>query len=1305
MPATTSSFEFTLNGAPVRIEGLSPTTTLLDWLRTTGRTGSKQGCAEGDCGACTVALVDRDADGRPTYRAINSCIALLPMFAGREVVTVEGLADGPKLHPVQQSMVRNYGSQCGYCTPGFVVSMFEGYYRKDCAGPAAVNDQVCGNLCRCTGYRAIRDAALEAYETRWSPASGRASANAPGLSSVASAKDEGRVPPDNFATRLKKSVPAPAALDYSVGSDRFFRPTTLAELFRLQRRHPGARLVAGATEIGVELNKKFKSFPVLISTEAVGELTRIRKTASGWRIGAAATLTAIEEKVAPHYPPLAKMLRVFAARQIRNRATLGGNLATASPIGDSAPVLLTLGAALVLASARQTRTVPLSDFFTGYRQTARRPGEIIKEILLPKFAPGRGLKRRADFIKVSHRQELDISIVAGAFCVDTDAKGVVRQARIAYGGVAERPRRALQAEALLPGKKLGEAAAAVAEVLRGEFTPIDDVRSGAAYRRDLVVSLWEKFVSGDRSLAHDAPPDYAHQGPWPVDEATKALRHESAVGHVTGRALYVDDTAQRRPMLEAWPVMAPHARAKILHRDATAARKAPGVTAVLMAEDIPGENNTGPSRHDEPLFAKDEVCFHGQVVAVVVGESLKACREAAALVQVAYEPLPPVLGIPEAIAQNSFHTDWHALKRGDCPAALAAAPQRFAGEFAFGGQEHFYLETHAAWAETGEDDTVLVNSSTQHPSEIQAVLSAVLHLPRHKIVVQAPRMGGGFGGKETQGNAIAAYVALAARQTGRPVRLQLDRDLDMALTGKRHPFRAKFDVGHDAEGRILAAQVELVSDGGWSLDLSLPIADRALFHLDNAYYIPAVDFRSRVAKTNVTSHTAFRGFGGPQGMLVIEEIMDRIARRTGLPPETVRQRNLYHGTGETNRTHYGEDIGDNRVQAMWTQAQEQARFAARRVAIDEWNAAHPRIKRGLAVTPVKFGISFTLTHYNQAGALVLVYQDGSVQVNHGGTEMGQGLHTKLLGVAARELGVPAASIRMMPTSTDKVPNTSATAASSGADLNGAAVAAACATLRERLAPVAAGLLGAAPGDVAFANGEVFARGNPSARLPFAKVCAKAYAERVSLAATGYYRTPGIHWDWQTATGRPFHYFACGVAVAEVEVDGYTGMHRVRRVDIVHDVGDSLNPGVDRGQIEGGFVQGMGWLTSEELKWDPKGRLLTHSASTYQIPAISDAPPEFNVTLFPRAAQDNTIHGSKAVGEPPLMLAFSVREAIRDAVAAFGPPGGEVRLASPATGEAIFTAIQERAKLSGGMRGCRAPAAATGPARPATAPRC
>ena len=1251
VPAT--QFTFTVNGRAVNVAGVAPTTTLLDYLRTHGLTGSKQGCAEGDCGACSVALVDRDAAGKTTYRTINSCIALVPMFAGREIVTVEGLAAGDKLHPVQSCMVDHYGSQCGYCTPGFVVSLFEAYYRDGCREPWQISDQLCGNLCRCTGYRAIRDAATAVLAPQ--PVVGT----------------------DEFKERLGSPLAPAEALAYAAGTERFFRPTSLADLLALKQAHPDARLVAGATEIGVELNKKFKAFPRLISTEAVPELTRIAKTDAAWHLGAAATLTCIEEALDGEFPAVAKMLRVFAARQIRNRATLGGNLVTASPIGDSAPVLLTLDASVVLASAAGERTVPLADFFTGYRQTVLRPDEVMREVVVLRF-DGQ-LTRRADFLKVSKRRELDISIVAGAFCVDTDAAGIVRRARIAYGGVAAMPGRARQAEAALEGRILADAAGEVAAILRDEYQPIDDARGGADYRRGLVVSLWEKFVSGEQSEAQDANLGFARDDKWSVPDASRALGHESAVGHVTGRAMYVDDTALRRRMLECWPVCAPHARAKILRRDATAARRLAGVACVLLAEDIPGENNTGPVRHDEPLLADKEISYHGQIVAWVVGETPAICRAAAALVEVDYEPLPAIVGLPAAIAQDSYHTEPHTLTRGDCAAALAAAPLKIQGEFAYGGQEHFYLETQAAWAEPGEDGTITVNSSTQHPSEIQAIVAEVLHRPRHKVVVQAPRMGGGFGGKETQGNAFAALVALAAVKAGRPVHVQLDRDLDMKLTGKRHPFQAKFAVGHDREGRLLALQAELVSDGGWSLDLSTPINDRALFHLDNAYYIPAVHVSGRVAKTNATSHTAFRGFGGPQGMIVIEEIVDRIARRLGLRPEVVRERNLYHGTGETNRTHYREDIGDNRIQDIWRQVLAKAQFAERRAEVEAWNRTHPHMKRGLAVTPVKFGISFTLSQNNQAGAYVVIYTDGSVQVNHGGTEMGQGLHTKMLGVVMRELGLPAENIRLMTTSTDKVPNTSATAASSGADLNGAAVAAACVMLRERLAGVAGELLGIAPDRVEFVHGCASERGNQNNKVPFGKVCGHAHLTRVSLSAAGYYRTPGIKWDWTTSTGHPFHYFACGAAVAEVEVDGFNGMHRVRRVDIVHDVGDSLNPSVDRGQIEGGFVQGLGWLTREELKWDKAGRLLTHSASTYQIPAFSDAPVEFNVTLLANAKQANTIHGSKAVGEPPLMLAFSVREAIRDAVAAFGPAGGEVRLASPATGEAIFTAIEARVK--------------------------
>jgi xanthine dehydrogenase molybdopterin binding subunit/xanthine dehydrogenase small subunit len=1291
------AFDFTLNGQRRVVDDVAPTTTLLEYLRGEGCTGTKEGCSEGDCGACTVALIDVDGKGERTYRAVHACISLLPMFAGREVVTVEGVGSREAPHPVQSAMVRAYGSQCGYCTPGFIASMFEGYYRDDLPlAPASeteathvrteLADQLSGNLCRCTGYRPIRDAMLEARSQR----------------RACHERGDG---PDLFQLRVRGAKSAIPALDYAAQGERFLRPTELSELLRLRAELPDAVLVAGATEVGVDRNKKGRVFPLLLSTEGVAEIREVRREGGDVWIGGAATLTQIGEATAGTFPSLDQMLMVFAARQVRNRATLAGNLVTASPIGDLAPVFLSLDARIVLASVRGERTLPLADFFVAYRKTVLAPDEIVRAVVVPA-GPAAGLVRRAHAFKVSKRRELDISIVAAAFTVDQDGAGIIRHARLAYGGVAATPIRAHEAEDFLVGRPWTDATLDGAiEILDRSFKPIDDARSGREFRDGLVGSLFEKFWRGEASDVQDAPLDFIPGKPTEDSAPYASLRHESAWGHVTGSAVYVDDTAsRRRGMLEMWPVTVPHARAKILRVDTAAARAMPGVALVIVAGDIPGLNDIGAIRHDEPLLAADEISFHGQMVAMVVGESLLACRRAAAKVVVDVEPLPAILGLTAAIEAGSYHTLPHVIARGDVDAALQASPHRLEGELEIGGQEHFYLEAQAAWAERGDDDDVFVCSSTQHPSEVQAAVSHVLHLPRHKVVVQAPRMGGGFGGKETQGNAFAALAALAAWRTGRAVRIQLDRDVDIQITGKRHPFHARFSAGFGDDGRVHGIRASLVNDGGYALDLSESILDRALFHLDNSYYLPAVRFEGRVAKTHVVSHTAFRGFGGPQGMVVIEEIMDRIARTLGLPPETVRERNLYRlGTREsgTSTTHYGQELGDDRLARIWEELVASSGFAERRVEVSAWNAESAHTKRGLAITPVKFGISFTASFLNQAGALVLVYRDGTVQVNHGGTEMGQGLATKMHGVAMRALGLPSDRVRVMKTQTDKVPNTSATAASSGADLNGAAVLAACDMLKERLAPVAITMINAKAGTahhagtIRFEDAHIVSTGEPSIRLRFEDVVEQAYLRQISLSAAGYYRTPGLAYDKSKGHGRPFHYYAYGAAVSEVEIDGRTGMKRTRRVDILHDVGDSLNPAIDRGQIEGAFVQGMGWLTAEELKWDAKGRLLTHSASTYMIPSIGDAPADMRVTLFERATQPGVVHGSKAVGEPPLMLAISVREAIRDAIAAFGDGGANaherlVTLPSPATHEAIFHAIQSvRARSQVGREARRA----------------
>jgi xanthine dehydrogenase large subunit len=765
----------------------------------------------------------------------------------------------------------------------------------------------------------------------------------------------------------------------------------------------------------------------------------------------------------------------------------------------------------------------------------------------------------------------------------------------------------------------------------------------------------------------------------------RSVPHESAALHVTGQALYTDDLVLRtKDVLHAYPVQVLSARARVTSLRTEPALAVPGVVRVLTAADVPGVNDAGV-KHDEPLFP-DEVMFFGHAVCWVLGETLEAARLGAAAVEVDLEPLPSLVTVREAIEAGSFQGGQPTLTRGDVEAGLARAAHVFSGEFEFAGQEHFYLETHCALALVDENGQVFVQSSTQHPSETQEIVAHVLGLSNSQVTVQCLRMGGGFGGKEMQPHGLAAIAALGATLTGRPVRLRLNRTQDITMTGKRHGFHARWRVGFDADGRLSALDATLTSDGGWSLDLSEPVLARALCHIDNAYWIPDVRVNGRIARTNKTSQTAFRGFGGPQGMLVIEDVLGRCAPLLGLDPAELRRRNLY-APGQT--TPYGQPVRHaSRLQGTWRQVLKTSDFEVRSREIAAFNAASPDVKRGLAITPVKFGISFNLTAFNQGGALVHVYKDGSVLINHGGTEMGQGLHTKMLQVAATSLGVPLERVRLAPTRTDKVPNTSATAASSGADLNGGAIKNACEQIRGRLASVAAERLGVAPADVRFGGGEVRGLAFGGEPVPWEEVVQLAYFQRVQLWAAGYYRTEGLHWDSAAMQGEPFKYFAYGVAAAEVEVDGFTGGYRVRRVDIVHDVGDSLSPLVDLGQIEGGFVQGLGWLTLEDLRWDEgegpnRGRLTTSSASTYKLPSLSEMPEVFNVTLLTDATEDGAVFGSKAVGEPPLMLAFSVREALRQAAAAFGPAGTSVDLASPATPEAVFWAVERARSREGG----------------------
>ena len=758
----------------------------------------------------------------------------------------------------------------------------------------------------------------------------------------------------------------------------------------------------------------------------------------------------------------------------------------------------------------------------------------------------------------------------------------------------------------------------------------------------------------------------------------KDALHDSGYRHTSGEALYVDDIPAPPGMLVATMVVSPHAHGRITGRRAEAALEIDGVEAVLFSSDVPGTNLIGPIVADEPLLAEDEVHYCGQVVAMVVGETYEACRAGVAAVEVDYEPLDAMVDLQHAIKAEAFHTPPHLIRRGDVDGVLAAAAVRLSGEVHNGAQDHFYLETHASLALPLEDGNLHILSSSQHPTEVQKAVGHVLGLGSHRVVCEVPRMGGAFGGKESQATNYACLAALGAVATGRPVRVWLNRDDDMIQTGKRHPFWSSYEAGFDAAGHLVALQVRIYADAGWSQDLSQPIVDRALFHIDNAYYLEHVDFEGRICRTNLPSNTAFRGFGGPQGMLVVEDALNRYAERHSIDPAEIRRRNFY-GPSPRNRAPYGQEIKDSRLERIWDELMASSEYAQRRAEIEASNAQARHVTRGIGFQPVKFGISFTKSILNQAGALVLVYTDGTVQLNHGGTEMGQGLHTKMLAVCGHELGVRQEDIRIMHTATDKVPNTSATAASAGSDLNGQAVLDACQTLRERMRPKAAELLGIDPRDAAgivFSDSRVFWPGR-SKDVPFAEVANACWLDQIPLSSTGYYSTPGIAYDAETGQGTPFYYYAYGGAVIEVEVSALTGESRILRADILHDVGTSLVPTIDIGQVEGGFVQGLGWLTNEEVLFGAEGKPLTTGPSTYKIPAVGDVPLDFRVALLERAPQPGVIHGSKAVGEPPLMLAIGIITALRHAIGAHGQKRHEVHLQPPCTPEAILRAIESQ----------------------------
>jgi xanthine dehydrogenase large subunit len=757
------------------------------------------------------------------------------------------------------------------------------------------------------------------------------------------------------------------------------------------------------------------------------------------------------------------------------------------------------------------------------------------------------------------------------------------------------------------------------------------------------------------------------------------LPHESATLHVSGEATYVDDIGELRGTLHAALGLSRHAHARIVSINLDLVLAAPGVIAVFTADDIPGENNCGPVLHDDPILAKDEVLYLGQPVFVVIAETHDLARRAAALAKseevIRYEPREAILTPRDAKAKQQFVLPPLHLKRGDPDGKIASAAHRLQGEFEVGGQEQFYLEGQVAYAIPKELDGLLVYSSTQHPSEMQHLVAHMLDWPTHNVICECRRMGGGFGGKESQSGVFACIASLAAHLLHRPVKLRADRDDDFMITGKRHDAIYTYEAGFDDDGRLQGARVEIALRAGYSADLSGAVATRAVCHFDNAYYLQDVDITALCCRTNTQSNTAFRGFGGPQGALVMEIMMDEIAHRLKRDPVDIRRVN-YYGITERNVTPYGQTVEDNIIAPLTDELLASSEYLQRRKAIAAFNTTSPVLKRGIAFTPVKFGISFNVPFLNQAGALVHVYKDGSALVNHGGTEMGQGLNTKVAQVVANALGVGLSRVRVTATDTSKIANTSATAASTGSDLNGKAAEAAALTIRGRLAELAAKQLGGRAEDVHFHDGVVESNGG---QMPFDQLVGAAYLARVQLWSDGFYATPKVNWDSKTLTGQPFYYFAYGAAISEVVVDTLTGEWRLLRADILHDAGQSINPALDIGQVEGGFVQGMGWLTTEELWWNRDGRLMTHAPSTYKIPSVSDIPAAMNVALYDNQNVEPTVFRSKAVGEPPLLLGFSVLLAIRAAVASVAPDSIDAPvLRAPATPESILNALDAQA---------------------------
>ncbi|KAK3297838.1 molybdopterin binding aldehyde oxidase/xanthine dehydrogenase [Chaetomium fimeti] len=1343
--ALTTTFDdtlrFYLNGTRVVLDEVDPEVTLLEYLRGIGLTGTKLGCSEGGCGACTVVVSQYNPTTKQIYHAsVNACLAPLASVDGKHVITVEGIGNVKRPHPAQERVAKSNGSQCGFCTPGIVMSLYALLRNNEAPTEHDIEEAFDGNLCRCTGYRPILDAA-QTFSVRreTSAANGCGNAKANGGSGCCMENGDaggcckdGKVDgvddqpikrftppgfieykPDTeliFPPALKKHAFKPLA--FGNKRKKWLRPVTLHQLLEIKKEYPDAKIIGGSTETQIEIKFKALQYPISVFVGDIPELRQYSLNEDHLEIGGNITLTDLEgvcQEALKHYgeargqifTAIYKQLKYFAGRQIRNVGTPAGNLVTASPISDLNPVFMAANATLAAKTLDKDIEIPMSEFFQGYRRTALPADAVLATIRVPLTHEKNEFFRA---YKQAKRKDDDIAIVTSALKLRLSDDGIIEEANFVYGGMAPTTVAAKHANGFLVGKKFAEL-----ETLEGAMNALGqdfDLQFGvpggmASYRKSLALGFFYRFyhevmqsigrnadaeaVSELERDISSGKEDHTAAEAYMQETLGKSNPHVAALKQVTGEAQYTDDIPPMKNELHGCLVLSTKAHAKLKSVDHTQALDIPGVVDYVDKTDMPSAraNRWGAPHFQETFFAEDEVYTAGQPIGLILATSAARAAEGARAVKVEYEELPAVFTIEEAIEKESFFEFFRELKKGDSEGAFKNCDHVFTGTTRMGGQEHFYLETNACVAiPKPEDGEMEIWSSSQNPNEAQAYASQVCNVQSNKVVVKVKRMGGGFGGKESRSVQLSSILALAAQKTRRPVRCMLTREEDMVTTGQRHPFLGRWKLGVNKDGKIQALDLDIFNNAGWSWDLSAAVCERAMTHSDGCYMIPNVHIRGRICKTNTMSNTAFRGFGGPQGMFIAESYMSEAADRLGIPVEKLREINMYK-PGEV--THFNQPITDWHVPLMYQQVQDEADYANRREAITKFNAEHKWRKRGLDIIPTKFGISFTALWFNQAGALVHIYHDGSVLVAHGGTEMGQGLHTKMTMIAAQALNVPMEDVYISETATNTVANASATAASASSDLNGYAIHNACEQLNERLAPYRAKL-------------------GPSATLK--EVAHAAYFDRVNLSAQGFYKTPEIGYVWGENKGKMFYYFTQGVTAAEVEIDTLTGSWTCLRADIKMDVGRSINPAIDYGQIQGAFVQGMGLFTMEESLWlrngPLKGNLFTRGPGAYKIPSFRDIPQVWNVSLLKDVEWQElrTIQRSRGVGEPPLFMGsavfFAIRDALKAARAQYGVEAalgvdskgddgdGLLRLESPATPERIRLAcvdpIVERARV-------------------------